>query len=179
MPSATRSTPATASGAASAATEMDTTAAEIADEIRAAFEDIELPDPPVTEESYGPLGRPVEEALAGKRADKAFTHDDALAVRLDLWALTPEAYRYYVPALVRMLLVGGGGGEVDALGEGVMTVLTPPSEAERRERFDTRIALLDDAQRKAAADFVCWWLSDPEGEHVANRAELVAYWQCG
>lgn len=153
---------------------MDTTPAEIADEIRAAFEDAELPDPPVTEGAYGPLGQPVEEALAGKSADEV-TPDDALTVRLDLAALTPEAFRYYVPALTRMLLVGGT--EVDALGEGIVTVLAPPEEPERRERFDARMALLDDVQRKALADFVCWWISD-EDEHVANREELAAYWQC-
>lgn len=153
---------------------MDTSAAEIADEIRAAFEDIEPPDSPVTEEPYGPLAQPVEDALAGKSAGE-LTPDDALAVRLDLWALTPEAFRYYVPALIRMLLVGGS--EVDALGEGIVTALTPSEEPARREKFDARMALLDDAQRKAAADFVCWWLAD-EDEHVAGRELLVAYWQC-
>lgn len=154
---------------------MDTAPAEIADEIRAAFEDIEPPDAPVTEARYGSLGQPVEAALAGTRADE-LTPDDALAVRLDLSALTPEAFRYYVPALIRMLLVGGT--EVDALGEGIVTVLTPPEEPERRERFDARMALLDDAQRQALADFACWWLAD-EDEHVANREELATYWQCG
>lgn len=153
---------------------MDAAAAQIADDVRDAFDDVETPTPPVTEDPHGPLGEPVEESLAGKAPDE-LTADDALAVRLDLWALTPEAFRCYVPALIRMLLVGET--EVDALGEGIVTALTPPAEPERRDRFDARMALLDDAQRKALSDFVCWWLSD-EDEHVAHREQLAAYWHC-
>lgn len=153
---------------------MDTAPAEIADEIRAAFGDVPQPDPPVTLD-VGPFESRVEEALGGKSADE-LTAEDALAVRNDLWALTPDAFRYYVPALIRMLLIGGT--EVDALGEGIVTALTPPGEPETRAKFDERMASLDDAQRTALGDFVCWWLSD-EDEYVAQRAQLAEHWRCG
>jgi hypothetical protein len=152
---------------------MDTAPAEIADEIRAAFAGVEQPTPPLTL-GEGPFEHRVEETLADKSADE-LTPDDALAVRNDLWALTPDAFRYYVPALIRMLLIGGT--EVDALGEGIVTALTPADAPETRAKFDERMASLDEAQRRALGDFVCWWLSD-EDEYVAQRDKLAAYWQC-
>ncbi len=108
-----------------------------------------------------------------KPADE-LTPADALAVRLDLWALTPEAWRYYVPALVRMFLVGDT--EVDALAEGLITSLTPTDDQQGREKLDERVAGLDSAKRQALADFVCWFVRVEE--YVPRGAAAAGYWGC-
>lgn len=147
--------------------------ARLAEELRAAFADVPQPDPSLTI-GAGPLEHDVEQALEGKSADD-LTPEDALAVRLDLWTLTPEAFRYYVPALTRMFLVGDT--DVDALGEGIMTALTPSEDPSIQEKLDERVGALDDAQRQALGDFVCWYL-DVE-EFVPRADAAVAYWDCG
>ena len=96
-------------------------------------------------------------------------------MRLDLWTLTPEAFGYYVPALTRMLLVGDTA--VDALGEGIMTALTPSEDPAIQEKLDERVSALDDAQRKALGDFVRWYL-DVE-EFVPRADAALAYWDFG
>ena len=145
----------------------------LADRIAAGFDSVPQPDAPLTIEG-GPFERDVDEALAGKSADE-LTAEDALAVRLDLWALTPEAFRYYVPALARMFLVGET--EVDALGEGLITALTPSQDAATRAKLDERVGLLDAAQRDALREFVCWYLSVEED--VPRGDAAAEYWNCG
>lgn len=152
---------------------QDPIRSQLAETIAAAFASVPQPDPPLTIEG-GPFERDVEAALGGKSADE-LTPEDALAVRLDLWALTPEAFRYYVPALARMFLVGET--EVDALDEGLMTALTPSPDQEARAKLDERVGLLDDAQRSALREFVCWYLGAES--FVAGRDEAAAYWDCG
>jgi hypothetical protein len=177
----TRSTSATASGASRGAdlpgpdqpVAEDPRPAWLAEQIRAAFADVPQPDPSLTI-GAGPLEHGVEQALAGKSADD-LEPADALAVRLDLWTLTPEAFQYYVPALTRMFLVGDTA--VDALGEGIMTALTPSEDPAIQEKLDERVGALDDAQRKALGDFVCWYL---DVEELVPRADAaLAYWDCG
>lgn len=152
---------------------QDPVRTELADRIAAAFDSAPQPDPPLTIEG-GPFERDVDAALSGKSADE-LTAEDALAVRLDLWALTPEAFRYYVPALARMFLVGET--EVDALGEGLITALTPSQDAATRAKLDERVGPLDAAQREALGEFVCWYL-DVE-EDVPRGDAAAEYWNCG
>jgi hypothetical protein len=150
----------------------DTQRRRLAEEIEAAFGDVPRPDPPLTL-GAGPMQDDVEDALAGKDAGE-LTADDALAVRLDLWSLTPDAFRYYVPALLRLALADPDA--VDGLDEGVFDVLTPPGDPDGRERFDERMALLDERQRSALGDFACWFGAQvPE---LAGAGAARAYWQC-
>jgi hypothetical protein len=145
---------------------------EIAEALSAAFSKLEPPAPPVTI-GNGPIEQTVESVLAGREADD-LTPEDALAIRLDLWTLTPEAFAYYVPALARMLLADKMA--VDALGEGLWTALAPPTEPGRREKFDARIAVLDDDQRAAIGRFVCWYLCSEE--ELPRADEARGYWNC-
>jgi hypothetical protein len=145
---------------------------EIAEALSAAFSELKPPDPPVTI-GNGPIEQTVESVLGGREAD-ALTPDDALAIRLDLWTLTPDAFAYYVPALARMLLADKTA--VDALGEGLWTALAPPTEPGRREKFDARIAVLDDDQRAAIGRFVCWYLCSEE--ELPRAEEARDYWNC-
>jgi hypothetical protein len=144
----------------------------LAQEIEAAFAGVQRPEPPLTL-GDGPTQDDVEAALAGKDAAE-LTPDDAAQVRLDLWSLTPRAFAYYVPALLRMAL--DGDVEVDGLDEGIFDVLTPPEDGDLRERFDERMRLLDDRRRGALRDFVCAF-SDQQPE-LAGAEAARAHWGC-
>ncbi|HEY1540012.1 MAG TPA: DUF6714 family protein [Solirubrobacteraceae bacterium] len=144
----------------------------LAEKIEAAFADVPRAAPPLTD-GGGPTQDDVETALAGKDAGE-LTADDARAVRLDLWSLTAEAFRYYVPALAHMTLAGDE--EVDGLDEGVFDVLTPPADDAGRARFDERMGLLNEGQREALGDFACWFSAQvPE---LAGADAARAYWRC-
>ncbi len=148
--------------------------AALAAEIASAFPAVEPPAPPVTT-GAGPVQDDVEQALAGKRAEE-LTPSDARAVRLDLWSLTPAAWQYYAPALLRMFLADPDDDELDGLGEGIFDTLVPPDDAELRERFDERMARLGDAQRAALRAFVCWYREqEPE---LAGADAAARHWGC-
>jgi len=148
--------------------------AALAAEIASAFEAVAPPAPPVAT-GAGPIQDDVEQALAGKRAEE-LTPQDSRAVRLDLWSLTPAAWHYYAPALLGMFLADPGADELDGLGEGIFATLVPPQDAELRERFDERMALLDDAQRAALRAFVCWYREQvPE---LAGADAAAQHWGC-
>jgi len=145
----------------------------IAHEIEAAFAGVPRPDPPLTI-GDGPIQDDVEQALAGKGASE-LTADDATEVRLDLWLLTPEAFAYYVPALLRIAL--SGDDEVDGLDEGIFDVLAPPGDPGLRARFDERMAQLDEPRRDALATFVCAFSDEHPELDGADAAR--AHWGCG
>jgi hypothetical protein len=144
---------------------------ELADRIGSAFASVPRPDPPVTE-GTGPLHEDVEAALAGKPAGEV-TAADAWEVRMDLGSLTPPAFAYYLPALLRIVLVDDE--YVDALDSSVFGMLTPPDDPSLAEAFDRRIALLDGAQRDALRRYVAWY---SEGEStLPSRERALDYWR--
>jgi uncharacterized protein DUF6714 len=128
------------------------------------------PEPPVTE-GVGPFNDDVEQALAGKPADRV-TAEDAGESRLGLWLLTPAAFRYYLPALLRHVLVPER--YVDGLGEAVFDVLVPRDDAELGRVFGERMKTLTESERAALAGFVNWYLG--EESIVPLRDQAAAYW---
>jgi len=145
--------------------------ADLAQRIDAAFAPVPRPHPPITE-GTGPLNEDVERALAGKPAGDV-TAADAHEVRMDLPYLTPEAFAYYLPSLLRILLTGDT--YVDSLDTSVFGMLTPPDDPARAKAFERRTALLDRAQRDALADYLEWYA---EGESaLPGRERALAYWR--
>ena len=148
--------------------------AELFERIARSFAQVPRPEPPVTEDA-GPLNREVESALAGKAAEE-ITPDDARDARFGLWLLSPEAFHYYHPALLRYVLPVDAP-YVDGLGEAVFEVLVPRENEELQRVFEQRMALLDEAQRDALADYVAWHLANESV--VPLRADAEAYWLRG
>ena len=77
--------------------------AGLADHIGSAFASVPRPDPPITEGR--PLNEDVERALAWKFREQ-ITAAEAWELRMDLSSLKPEAFVYYMPALLRVILLG-------------------------------------------------------------------------
>jgi hypothetical protein len=143
---------------------------ELAERIKVAFAGVRRPDPPVTA-GAGLLNEDVERALSGKSADDV-TPTEALEIRGDLRCLTPEAFVYYLPALLRIILIGET--YVDALDQFVFRMLLPPEDASEDDEFEQRVALVDATQRKTIAQYVDWY---SEGEsHLPGRERALAYW---
>lgn len=141
----------------------------LADELRDAFASVDLPTPPVTTSSGNDY---VERALAGKPAN-LITPEDARHVLMDLWLLTPEAYRYYLPALLRIHLTGSTF--VDGLGSFAFRTLIPPDDP-ALEIFERRMALLDDRQHRALAGYVAWYLDYESSVPRRDAAAAASYW---
>jgi hypothetical protein len=142
----------------------------LADELRDAFVSVPRPRPPLTT-GTGPMYDDIERALASKAADE-LTPEDARGARMNLWLLTPEGYHYYLPALLRMYLTSDT--YVDGLGQFTFYTLVPPEEPAAATIFNERMALLDERQRHALADYVRWYLE--EQSSVADRDIAALYW---
>jgi len=144
---------------------------ELADRIAAAFAGAELPQPPITE-GHGPLCDDVEAALAGKPGADV-TPADAREVRIDLGYLRPEAFAYYLPALIRIVLLDDD--DTGGLDQALFAMLTPPEQGVAGSGFERRMELLDGPRRSALADFVEWY---SEGEsYLPGRERALAYWR--
>ena len=143
--------------------------AGLADHIGSAFASVPRPDPPITEGR--PLNEDVERALAWKFREQ-ITAAEAWEVRMDLSSLKPEAFVYYMPALLRVILLGDSC--VDSLHDSVLTLLMPREGRATDEDFERRMALLDRSQRSALARYVDWCLDGESGLPGHERA--LAYW---
>ena len=142
----------------------------IADRLGRAFASVPKPSPPVT--TGGPLADDVEKVLAGKDAG-ALTADDARDVRGDLRLLTAPALRYYLPALLRLILVGDT--YIDGLDLFTFLLLVPPEEPGELREFEEELGNLDASQRAAIGDYVAWY---SEGESfLPGRERALSYWQ--
>jgi hypothetical protein len=139
------------------------------DRIERTFATVPRPDPPLTE-GTGPFNEDVEQALGGKTWDEV-TPADAHAARLGLWLLAPDAFRYYLPAMLRLAL---GGTYVEGLAEAAFEVLVPRDVPPLARVFEERMRTLDDAQHAALAAFVDWYLQ--EESIVPLRERAAAYW---
>jgi hypothetical protein len=143
----------------------------IADRLTQAFASVPKPPPPVTV-GGSPLADDVENVLAGKDAD-ALTTDDAREVRGDLSLLTGPSLRYYLPALLRLILLGDT--HVDGLDEFIFYLLIPPGDPEQLHGFNDRLGNLDRSQRAALSDYIAWY---SEGESfLPERDRALAYWR--
>ena len=143
----------------------------IADRLSRAFASVPKPSPPVTI-GGSPLADDIEKVLAGKDAG-ALTPDDARDVRGDLRLLTGPALRYYLPALLRLILVGDP--LVDGLGDFTFQLLVPPEEPGQPRWFEEQFGNLDAAQRAAIGNYVAWF---SEGESfLPGRERAFAYWR--
>lgn len=143
----------------------------IADRLRRAFASVPKPFPPVTR-GGGPLADDIEKVLAGKDAG-ALTADDARDVRGDLNLLTGPALRYYLPALLRLVLVGDIW--VDGLDDFTYQLLVPPEEPGQLRWFEEQFGNLDASQRAAIGVYVAWY---SEGESsLPGRERACSYWQ--
>jgi hypothetical protein len=144
--------------------------ADLAERLRAAFADVPRPDPPITV-GTGPLNEDIERAIAGKTADE-ITAADAREVRHDLPYLSPEAFIYYLPALLRVILTEDT--YVDGLDEFVFYQLVPPENPALSEHFTQRIGPLDDLQRDALRRYVDWYSA--REPFLSGRDSALAYW---
>jgi hypothetical protein len=143
---------------------------DLAKQIAAAFADLPRPDPPITV-GAGPLNEDIERAIAGKTADQ-ITAAEAREVRHDLPYLSPAAFIYYLPALLRIILTDDT--HVDGLDEFVFYQLAPPENLALSEHFTQRIGRLDDLQRDALRRYVDWYsASEP---FLSGRDSALAYW---
>jgi hypothetical protein len=141
----------------------------LADRIGSAFASVCRPDPPITE--GGPLNEDVERALAWKSREE-ITAADASEVGTDLSSLKPEAFVYYLPALLRVILIGDS--YVDSLDASVLALLLPPGGRAADRDFERRMALLDRPQRSALEQYVDWCLDGESG--LPGRERALAYW---
>jgi hypothetical protein len=144
--------------------------ADLADHIGLAFASVCRPDPPITED--GPLNEDVERALAWKSREQ-ITAADASEVRTDLSSLKPEAFVYYLPALLRVILIGDS--YVDSLDASVLALLLPREGRAADRDFERRMALLDRPQRSALARYVDWCVDGESG--LPGRERALAYWR--
>jgi hypothetical protein len=142
----------------------------LADHIGSAFASVCRPDPPITEGDT--LNEDVERALAWKSCEQ-ITAADASEVRTDLSSLKPEAFVYYLPALLRVSLIGDS--HVDSLDASVLVLLLPPEGRAADRAFERRMALLDRSQRSALARYVDWCLDGESG--LPGRERALAYWR--
>ncbi|MBV9807728.1 MAG: hypothetical protein JO286_11125 [Solirubrobacterales bacterium] len=142
----------------------------IADRLTRAFSSVPKPAPPLTVGGSA-LADDVEDVLAGKDAD-ALTADDARELRGDLRLLTRPALRYYLPALLRVVLLGEP--YVDGLDEFTFNLLVPPEKPEQLRGFEEQLNL-DAAQRAAIGAYVAWY---SQGESfLPGRDRALAYWR--
>ena len=145
----------------------------LADAIATAFAPVPRPERPVAR-GVGPMPEDVERALGGKSAGEV-TAGDARAVRVDLGYLTPPAFVYYLPALLRVALAGGE--QAEGVGESLFGMLAPPQDPELRAAFDRRVAGLDGAQRDALARWMRWYAGSESD--LPGRERALAYWREG
>src|SRR5207253_1099641 len=144
---------------------------ELAEAIATAFAPVPPPGRPIAE-GIGPMPEDVERALGGKSPDEV-TARDARDVRVDLGYLTPAAFVYYLPALLRIALAGGE--QADGVGESLFGMLTPPEDPGLRGSFDERVAPLDEAQRDAVGRWVEWY-SEAQSD-LPGRERALAFWR--
>ena len=112
-------------------------------------------------------------ACAGLEVPRADHGGDASEVGTDLSSLKPEAFVYYLPALLRVIPIGDS--YVDSLDASVLALLLPPEGRAADEEFERRMALLERSQRSALARYVDWCLDGEPG--LPGRERALAYWR--
>ena len=90
--------------------------------------------------------------------------------------LTPEAWRFYLPAYLLAVLRDGQDDDAarDAAGS-VMYLLTPPGP-DLKDYFQERVGGLSAAQRRAIAAFVDYQCRTYPEEYEDERPDLVRFW---
>ena len=158
------------------------TADEIRQHIESAF--AAVPYPGDHQISYDTSGHHLEcaqvaEFFRGKHWQQLTLHDLRDNYRGDesacLCFMSPEAYRFYLPAYMLFSLDPESLGHV--IRDAAFYSLTPPDDANQRAWWQRRASVLDAAQCRAVLGYLQLLSFDPTSDyHTAELQRAINYW---
>jgi hypothetical protein len=156
--------------------EIDVLAREIAGEVEDAFANVPYPgDERLVRSPTYWENEEILEAFRGKHwrdisVKVLFEH------RYSLGALSPEAYRFYLPSYLVAGLIHSD--ETDTLWQNVFYSLTPPeSEGDSMDWFLARIGPLDARQKAAVRRYVELYVQIEHTYPDLDRDRALAFWR--